>query len=206
MQKFMTFLLTVAIILVGWIMISNECSIWEIIEAESNLIVCGGLFIALIWMEDGMLQWFRWADGAERLKSILFIPLCVAACMLGARYGGEFIARCIDALLEWKPLDLKAEFTIEGSVLGEFPKNLWVLGAAYAPNTWIICSKMASRVRMWPVALVAVFVLGSLPILVNYIVALICAIVVLGIVAILAIAFGSKDEDEEERKRRESGW
>ena len=45
MQKFMTFLLTVAIILVGWIMISNECSIWEIIEAESNLIVCGGKMI-----------------------------------------------------------------------------------------------------------------------------------------------------------------
>ena len=191
MKGFLIFLMVVALILVGWYMSKEEYYFWDIVEAEMHLLIWSLCFIFTFANDEGPLSWFPDSRASEKLKSILFLPLCVGVCYYAARYGGDFLMRCIYALLKWKPVDLQGEFGIGQSVWGTFPDVLYKFGLAYSPIIWATVSKLARSFPGWLLAAFCAALLGSLVGTLTYIIAFILAAVIFLLIA-LALNFSNR--------------
>lgn len=191
MKGFLTFLMVAALLFVGVHMINEKCEFWDIVEVEFHLFIWSGCFIVSFADDESSLHWFRDSKFTEKLKAILFLPVCVVICYYSARYGGEFVMRCVDALIRWQPLDLKAEFDVGTSIFwGEYPDALYLQGLAYSPIIWAILSEVANSFKGWLVAAVFAILLASLVGTINYLIAFILAGVIL-VLIVLAVGFSN---------------
>ena len=181
MRGFLIFLTVVALIFVGWYMSDDmkDYGFWDIVEAEMHLLIWATCFILAFTSDNGPMEWFGDGWFREKITAILFLPVCVGICYYAARYGGDFLYRCVDALLKWEKLDLSGEYTRLPGILGEYHDELYRLGLLYSPTIWAICSKTSNRFRRWPIAIIFAALLGSLAGLMGYIIAFILAIVIL---------------------------
>lgn len=207
MRGFLIFLLVAALIGVGVYMSNEDCYFWDIVEAEAHLLIWGACFILAFTGDNAPLEKFRDGGFAAALKSLAFLPVCAAVCYFSARYGGDLVTRCMEALLKWEPVDFSPEFTTLGGVWGEYPQYLFTMGLAYSPIIWAVCVGLTRKLRYWPVAVLVAALLSALTALINYIIALTLAIIILIVMAIGAVAMSKEDpEEEERRRRRERGW
>lgn len=191
MKGFLTFLMVAALLLVGWYMGKEDYYFWDIVEAESHLLIWSLCFIFAFANDGGPLSWFPGSRASEKLKAILFLPVCVAICYYAGRYGGDFLMRCLYALLKWKPLDLQGELDVAQSVFGTFPDVLYKLGLAYSPIVWAIVSRLARSIPGWLLAAVCAALLGSLVGTLTYVIAFVLAVVIFVLIA-LALGFSNR--------------
>ena len=196
--RFWCAMIALGMIVLGVFMVQNEAGFWDIVEAELLLMVYGACLLATFACCGEVIEDFAYAKGSEKFAAILFIPLCAVGCVLGARYGGDLIYRGISALLNGTSIDLNQVFTMGGSILGEYPKSLYIIGAAMTPIAWPIISGPICRYRWWIPSLLGAALVGALGTLVWLVAAmLIVGAVVMVIVAVIAFIIKYFLVDEE---------
>lgn len=179
----------IILIVVGVWLVQNDVGFWDFIETELLLMLYEAFLISSVLNAGRMLEEFLDGSGGEKLAAILFIPLCVAATVFGALYGGDLINRGINALINGKSLNLHESFSMGHSVLGEYPQSLIVVGLAVSPTVWMLLSMFTIRYRWWIPAAIGAAILGALATLVWYVAAAlfiyVCIIVVGAVIVFL---------------------
>lgn len=195
---FLCCIAAIVLIVVGVGLVRNDVGFWDFVETELLLLLYEVFLICSLLSAGKLLEEFLDGSGGEKLAAILFIPLCVAATVLGARYGGNLIYRGIDALINGTSLNLQEPFSMGHSVLGEYPQSRMIVGLAVSPTVWMLLSMFTIQYRWWIPAAIGAAILGALATLVWYVAAALLVyvfIVVAGAVVVFCLFHQLTNDD-----------